>query len=333
MNRVFFFSILAFALSASPALAQTADPFSSLTQLNAGDIDVVLSPENPGARETVTITLRSDIVDLNRATISWTIQGTNVRTGVGQKSLSLKTLDYGQAVTVGIQITTATGENLTKTLTLQPEDMTVLWEATDAYAPAFYRGKRLPGREALITVAAIPNFNAGPSARTRDASFVWERNGSKLPASSGWQRDSILIKHNSLRASESVGVTATNQISTRTANKSVLLTPFKPQVLVYTQDAETGLTNPYAIRRLTTSKPVILAAEPFGFSRKNPTDLGLVIQWLVNGASALGDVDRQSILVNPPEESGIAQFQTKVTSPGYTLQDDTYATEIIFPKL
>lgn len=324
--------LLAGILAGGPAvLAQSADPFSALTDLKAGDIDVILSPENPGPRQVVDITLRSDSTDMTRAAITWFVQNKEISSGIGKTSLSVQTRDYGQPISITISIRTFDGTPLTKSLILVPEDMTVTWEAIDAYAPPFYKGKKLPGREALVKVAAIPLFGtAVPASNTRLASFIWSRNSDRLPSSSGWGSDSIIIKLNNLRVSESVSVSAQDRAGTRSAQGSVTVAPVSPRTLLYVRDPDTGVRSPYAFGSYTTDRTFVLEAVPFGLSRTSATNTGFQSAWTVNGNSISTSGDPLSFLVNPPNVSGIARFLGSITNPSFPAQQATVSGNVIF---
>lgn len=318
-------------LAATTVSAQTADPFSSLTSIQPGDIDVILSPENPGPRQIVSITLRSDSTDLTRARISWFVQEKQVLSGIGKNSLSVQTRDYGQPISITITITTIDGTVLNRSLTLSAEDMTVHWEAVDAYAPPFYKGKKLSAQEALVKVAAVPLFGiAAKSADTRQASFIWSRNSDKLPASSGWANDSIIIKQNNLRTSEAVSVSAQDQSGAHSARGSVTVTPTTPRTLLFVRDPDTGVRSPYAFGSYKTDKTFVLEAVPFGLSRAAYNNDGFQSTWTVNGNSISTPGDPLSFLVRPPGTSGVAQFIGLITSPLFPSQKASVTGNVIF---
>ena len=54
--------------------------------VNASDIDVAITPENPGAFETVSLRLDSNSIDLNRYVIQWVTDSFEQKSGMGMRT-------------------------------------------------------------------------------------------------------------------------------------------------------------------------------------------------------------------------------------------------------
>ena len=99
-------------------------------------LEVKTIPETPGPSEMVRVSIESYLTDLNKATISWSLNGKVVDRGVGRKSFSFQNGPSGKTTRLTIPITTNAGEYITKEFSGNPVGLTILWEA-DTYTPPF----------------------------------------------------------------------------------------------------------------------------------------------------------------------------------------------------
>jgi len=253
----------------------------------ADDIDDQLDPQNPGAFTTTTITLSSDLVDLSRSDIEWTVNGKKQSDGgIGARTFSFTTGGYGVTTTIVVTIVDGNGDKIPpKTILVTPSDLVALWEAVDSYVPPFYPGKKLPTKGSLVRVAAIPTFSDfKTSGDVGNYVYSWTRNGNLDASSSGYGRDYFDLVQNPIHAGESIEVTAGDTGNTETATADLDLPFFDPQVLFYGQDQSTGIISPLTKSDLPVSaKSVVIDAEPYFFSTGSSPDL-LNFDWSVDGS-------------------------------------------------
>ena len=110
-------------------------------QTSADSIFTDIIPETPGAFQDVTIKLKSYSYNLLGSKITWTVDGKVVLSDTGAISYSFKTKDVGKATNIVITILTG-GETIQKGISIQPQNVDMLWEAPDSYVPPFYKGKK-----------------------------------------------------------------------------------------------------------------------------------------------------------------------------------------------
>ena len=84
---VVLISLFAVAIPAGPLAAQNLQGLGN----NAPNLNVYVSPAHPGPRQQVAVTLESFATDLDRASISWSLNDTAAKQGVGQKSFTFTT--------------------------------------------------------------------------------------------------------------------------------------------------------------------------------------------------------------------------------------------------
>ena len=130
---------------------------------------VNVAPENPTPFEDVNITLNSYASNLDSVLITWSVNGKNILSGIGKKSFSLKTGPAGSTSIVTVVVSLPDGD-ITKTITIKPSVMTLLFQANDSYVPAFYRGKALPTLGSEIKVVAMPEIG-----NPKNMTYAWQK--------------------------------------------------------------------------------------------------------------------------------------------------------------
>ena len=325
-----------FFINSRSVHAQAADnTYSYDSSINEGDFDFDISPENPGPHETVTIKVSSNLVDANRYLITWTVDGAIVLSGVGERSITVSTKDYGQTTSVSMTIKMV-DSSVTKEVVLAPQDAAILWEAVDAYAPPFYQGKKLPSPESIVRIASIPNFlGSKQSSATKNAVYIWSRNKSVIPDAGGYGKDSILIQHNRVRPNELIEVTSSSTDGTATALSSITVPFFDPFILFYERNISSGLVNPIAQGTLSLQdSATTIEAEPYFFSVSNNNPNSLKIDWTMNGKPlAINDTtDKTSLTLQNPGGTGNATIGISAENTSKLFQSAERTLNIIFRK-
>ena len=302
------------------------------TSLNESDIDLEMTPANPDAGTVVSLRIRSDVIDLNRYNITWFSNGTVVKKGIGERTITITVPDYGKTLDIQV-VTDLPTQSIRKILRLAPEDTTLLYEAVDAYVPAFYRGKKLPSKESIIRAVAIPNFS-GTSAtyeNPKNSVFIWDRNDQVITAASGYGKDSFLLKHNKLRGIETIEVKASDANHSKESSQTISITPGNPRIILYTQDTTSGMMRAAKNNRLVVeADTAMITAEPYFFSRNTNGSFGnLGINWTLN-TKPISDRTERSLLVQRPPENGTATFGITIQNTLTNLQRISKNFDIVF---
>lgn len=300
------------------------------------DITLDFNPQNPGSFQDVTVRTSSDYIDLNRYHASWFVNGKKIAEGIGQRTATFKTGAYGQATSLIILIQLP-DTLIKKTLRFEPQDMTVLWEAADAYVPPFYQGKKLLPREGIIKAVAIPNFKSsnGTNFRSPNGVYRWSRNGNVVGEATGYGKDFFAFKNNKIRSSEQVTVTASDTSGDHEATQSVTVSTYQPKILFYEKNSKTGITSPFAKSSLKlTGSSAIITAEPFFFSTPQGNPNNLSFEWTMNSSPiTLADASKQNTLtLQRPNETGSATLGLALKNPSSLFQTTSGALSILFSK-
>lgn len=307
-------------------------PVNQLTNafLDPSVIGATISPENPGAFETTSFFLTSNLINLSTTSIKWLVDGVEKKSGIGERTLTVTTKNYGQPVTIEAHITTSQGVNIKKFI-LEPQDTVILWEAVDAHVPAFYPGKKLIPKEGLVAITALSQFS-GTSVfeSNKNNSFVWRRNGETIPNSSGYGKMTFLMKHNRVRSNELIEVQITNPTTGKKSSSTKTLSFINPKVLIYEENTTTGYQNPYAKKIISLDQDrTTLYAEPFFFSTPGGTE-NFATNWIMNGTAITNSQNTQRVRIAQPEGSGRSTIGFSIENPFAILQSAQQSIELIF---
>jgi hypothetical protein len=307
-----FFGLL---LIASFFIVSTAHAQVDVLGLNASDVTVSTSPESPRANTNVVVMLSSYSIELNTATIIWKKDGETIKTGIGAKSITLKTGAVGSYITLDIQIISG-ADSLTKNILIQPSEVDLLWEAIDSYVPPFYKGKALGTEESNIKVIAIPNVNNTNNTQG-NMIYTWEKNYIASPSNSGYNKNSMVQRLDYLNPKEIVKVSVSSLDRNYEAENTIELKPSRPRILYYQNNPDLGLllNSSIANGTSTTRSDFEVFAIPLFFTLKNLAKNDLTYAWSVGGKSIPDNSVKNRITVQfPKNSSGPTDITTKIES-------------------
>lgn len=260
-------------------------PFFSFAQLRAGEVVLTLSPDNPAAGELVTATLNSYSTNLNVAYISWLTNDSLITEGVGKKTFVFNAGELNSDITVTARISTTQGDSITKSITITPTEIDLLWEATDSYVPPFYKGKALSAPEGTYKIVAVPNvYSLGQKIDSKNLSYTWERDGNVAQSYSGWGKDYYIFKNSYLDKESEITVKATDILGKVSPEGSTTLITYDPKVVFYKKVIELGPDYKKAIQNTYNlgAGSETLIATPYFFSPKNIKQEDLKFDWSID---------------------------------------------------
>lgn len=324
-----FFTVGLFFIPTSSLLAQkTIDPIS---------IEVRPEAPTPGVKTVMTIT--SSSVDLGRAQIVWSVNGTPVSSGSGVRSFSFTMGHVGEVTVVSLAVSPASGSPFTRTFTFRPGAVTLLWEA-DTYAPPFYVGKSLYSPGAHIRILALPNITdqAGSRINPSNLTFKWEINGDAYADRSGLGKDVLDIEGGQLREAESIGVDVIRSDGSKAGRGDVTIPATSPLVLFYKKDPLRGMLYERALRgnvRLSEQETSIVA-EPYYIVGNNRTQSGFTYAWTLNGKNVEPQGSDKGVITlrQTGGQSGTAllSFSIQSTNLKQLLQHATASLQLVLSE-
>jgi hypothetical protein len=256
----------------------------SAAKAAASDISVNMVPANPAPGDNVSITLSSYLYDLNTVSISWSVNGKNSSSGVGDKSFSVTAPAAGAVTTVTAVVATSDG-NFTETATIRPAMMVLLWQADDSFVPPFYEGKAMPTPESEVKVIALPQIKTG--AGNVDPStmlYTWQKDYDNQADASGYGKNSFIYNSDYLDSLNNISVTAATLDQKYSADANVNIATYQPEIDFYKNDTNMGTLWENALadgHKIAGSE--VIEADPYFISPKDIRIPFLTWNWTING--------------------------------------------------
>ncbi len=315
--------ILLFALTAFSARAQVRDT----------DISLEINPAFPSPNQDVTASLSSQVLDLNKALITWSENGQQKQSGIGKKEFRFSSAGLGMPTTISASIDTVDGSNFIKSATVQPAEVDMLYEAPDAYVPPFYKGRALPASQSRIKVVAIPFLSSGPGNSSANFSYSWSQDGRNQPEGSGWGNSSYTFQNSYLDNGNTVSVQVSDIVSRSGAAGSIKINTINPKIIFYRLDPSLGTDWNQALQdgfNVSLDGESIVAA-PYFFSKSDPDSPGLSYTWTLNGQK-LNTPSPKNILSVKPESgtSGTAEIKLTINNLGTLFQSISKTLQVNF---
>lgn len=274
------------------------------------DIFVTITPENPGPNENVSIAISSYAYNLDTVLISWTMNGKNVSSGIGKKTLSLQSPAAGSRTAVSATISLPDG-TVEKNITIRPSVIVLLWQANDSYVPPFYRGKALPSPESQVKVVAIPDSRVNPKNMT----YSWKKDYNNESGSSGYGKNFFTYTSDYLEDSNNISVTASTIDQSYSASSNINIGTTTPKIVFYKNDTNLGTLWEMALGNGHIIKgDEIIEAAPYFISPKNIRIPMLKWSWSINGSPVdnIGLSKNLMPITVQPGVSGTSQIKLEV---------------------
>ena len=253
------------------------------------DLSIAVFPEIPQANQTVTLQLKTYLVNLSSADINWSIDGKTAQHGVGITIFKFTTKDVGLSTDVDVSVLPIGGYVIKKHLTITPSSVDILWEATDSAVPPFYKGKALPTSESQMKYVAIPNMKTdlGPLVNPKDMVYSWTSNFDVLTKASGFGKDSYSFRMPFVDQGENIGVTATMRGGGLNAQKNISTKTFSPKMVWYLTSPLYGPQFDSAINEGydVNSNDASIFAFPYFMSPKDILAPNISYSWKLNGST------------------------------------------------
>lgn len=261
------------------------------------DILVNVAPENPAPGENVNITLKSYVDNLDIVSISWSVNGKNVSSGIGKKSFSLNAPTAGGETNVVATVSLQSGVTDTK-IVIRPSVMVLLTQAMDSYVPPFYKGKALPSPDSLVKVVALPEIKSGSNLiNPKNLTYVWKKDYTNNQDGSGYGKSTFTFVNDYLENSNNIGVTAGTTDQKFSSTSSINIGMKEPKIIFYKNDTKLGtiweqaLTDGYKI-----IDDEIIEAAPYFISPKDIRVPILTWDWFLNDQTVNALIYRKNTL-------------------------------------
>ena len=290
-------------------------------------------PTYPRPNEGVWINLTLYTDDLTTADITWYQDGKSVLSGKGEVKYSFRAGPIGQKTDIEVKIKLLSGISFTKTITLNPASVDVVWEA-DSYVPPFYAGKALHPRQGVLKLVAMPEFvKNGQRIPPQNLVYKWSNNDTVYQDQSGYGKNIVVVNGSLLGKPESIDVLVTDPVNNMVAQGFLDIAPVDPQVVFYQNDPyygdifDSAIANPFNLK----ADQVQVLAAPYYFTNEASGYLQYV--WELNGQT-MPDLSgsRTAIFKKPEQQSGQSVVSLQVTNTNRILQEADGSLTMQFQK-
>lgn len=348
MKQHIFFSIIftlfVFGIFYTGAQSQSIN-FSDLFDPNTGlpvgvdeQISIEQIPKIPKPGEIVFVRITSYLTDLNKAKITWTQDGTVLTSANGATTNQFQAPSSGQTSRVVITIEKESGGVITKTITLSPADVDLIYEA-QTYAHPFFKGKRLFTSESVLNFIALPNFvtPSGNKIPEENLVYTWSINGTVQKAISGYGQNTFITQGGLIERPITVKVDVSAPNSTLTASQSVTLRSTVPEVLIYENNPLLGVVYENAIlgNFLLKRFQVDFEAIPYFFDVVTKNDPSIEYTWFINRTRITSKAPQENYLLlqNTENTDGSAIISATVSHTQNILQNAQNSIDLTFEKV
>lgn len=282
-------------------------------EVQEGEISVEIIPNNPQPYQDVTINISSYATDLNKAIITWQGESGTVLSGIGKTSYSFKTEGPNTSNFFNISITPiGSMSTISKSISITPSEIEIMWESTDGYTPPFYKGKALPISGGLIRAVAIPNTNTIKSGNG-SISYIWKNANNTVLDASGYNKNSYDFKNSMFENINEITVVASSVSGNYGAENTIEIPVYKPRIVFYKKSPTEGVLYNNALDKeaVMTEDEVTIVAEPYFLSMKNNGN-NLAYSWQINGENITTPSKKTELTVRPTSRGGYATIDISI---------------------
>lgn len=287
------------------------------------DATISVFPTNPAANETVTMEAGSLRTDINRATISWSLNGKVQKSGIGEKKFQFQNGDLGKTTIVDVTIVTQEGQTISKHYGFRASSIDIIWKA-DTYVPPFYKGKALASYQSDMTFIAMPQFldSNGAYINPKSLLYTWKKDNVVLGDQSGYGKQSLTIPGSIINRPYSVQVDVTSFDGRYKASGSTGIEKGSPDIIFYENNPLYGVQFDRALEGPTkiTNQEMSVAAYPYYFSAPSRTTTNLSYTWLMNGTRISTDSFTPTITFKTPGIEGTSVLNLRIENTAKILQ-------------
>jgi hypothetical protein len=297
----------------------------------ASDVTIISNPVYPKSYESVTLTLSSYSFDTDLAFVTWSVDGAVIGSGLGLKSIELKTKGGGGTSKVQASITTANKESLTVNYTLSAQNIDLVWESLEGYVPPFYEGKGLIAEGTTYRVTALPSFVLqGHPIDPSKLAYTWYVDDKAILSQSGTGKQTFTGKLDYLSAVTEVKVLV-RSVDGFVSEAKTEIQPVPILPLIYPYNNLLGVDTAHAYgNRLETTKEVSLQVEPYYSSVTQNKDFYNNYEWTLDGLP-INTQNPTQVVLHPKENSyGSKLLSLHVTNAKRRLQEAKTSIEIVF---
>ncbi|MCX6753138.1 MAG: hypothetical protein NTW62_02225 [Candidatus Nomurabacteria bacterium] len=308
--------------------------FSAHAEVHNSDIILNTSPRFPNPNQNVKASVSTYATDLNKANISWSINGKESAVGVGKKDFTFTMGNVGESLSLEAKIETVEGQSINKNILLTPAEVDMLWEGYDSYTPPFYRGKTLVPEEGTFKVVAMPNLTTTYGhMNPENLSYIWKQDDNGQPQASGWGKNYYTFKNSYLDKNNKIEVTASDITGATNATGNLTLYTANPEILFYENNPNLGINYSSVINNgfNINKKGETFVVEPYFFEPRDLSSPNLQFDWSINDTQTATPTPKNFLSIKPdPNQSGSAKINISINNAKTLFQSLTKELNVNF---
>ncbi|MCX6703346.1 MAG: hypothetical protein NTV02_01485 [Candidatus Zambryskibacteria bacterium] len=302
---------------------------------SSSDVSVGILPQNPEPYQEVYVTMESYSIDLNSSNIRWYVNNKLVSQGVGVKKITTRVGKLGSETVVRIEVSSGV-DAFTKTVSIRPTSLDILWEAR-TYTPPFYKGKALFTHQSNIIFVALPHIvSNGKEIPKENLTYTWTKNGTILGEQSGYGKYTLPLVGSIISRPITIDVLAEDPKTGLSSFNTLSLEPQEPSILFYKNDPLYGIQYQKAFQSTVplSSKEIVIQAIPYFFSTPNAFSSDILsFSWSINGNKIVdGDNSLTKTFRRVGDVVGISNISLSIEQTERILQFSTKSLVIDFKK-
>jgi len=323
------------------ALGNQATQSSSIIDSNTGlpngieeQVSKKMSPEIPQPGQLVDLSVNIFSTNIDKAVISWYVDGSLKESGQGLKKYSVRAPQSGKTMNIRVTIDKENGGTLTETFTIAPAEVNILYEAK-TYTPPLYKGASLFTNESVIRFVAEPNFidTNGRKIDPKTLVYKWYKNDSIIANASGSGRQVFEYAGGAIQRDMKITVKVSAVRSPLTSENSVFIQEYSPQIVMYEKNPLYGILYEQAVAGSFSldRTEVEFKAVPYYFSTKSDTDVSLAYNWFMNNQN-IGVSRQKNIMTfrNTENAKGTAQVNVEIKNTDKIFQASRAGVKLDF---
>lgn len=292
-------------------------------------IELTLTPQSPAPSSRVDVRADSFITDLNKATISWSIDGKQIKSSIGGTTFSFTAPANGKKSILAVTVRTSEGRDIRKTLTIAPADVSLTWEST-GIIPVLYKGKSLAAYQTIVKVVAMPElYQNGVRLNPENVVYTWKRGATVLGSASGYGKQTLTIEGGVIPEPVVVSVTAQSRDGQVTGSASLSIDFTDPEIVFYKEDPLYGILFNKALtgQESLTHNEVKIVAMPYFFNTPGS------YRWSVNNLENPNLLDQSSIVLRNNGKGGTSLIGLEIRAARNILQSARNNFTVYFNKV
>jgi len=254
-------------------------------------------PKIPAPNQLIQLSVESYSTNLNKMMIVWYLDGEEIESGYGVKSIQFRTGETGTKQIVKVLIKKLGNVIMEKTHYISPADVNIIFES-DTYTPPFYRGKTLPSHQTRVKIIAIPNFIDSNNKKVDQDNIMysWRINGWFNQDQSGVGKNVYIYDGPLVSRPVEVEVTAEDIDSNLVAKKTETLYLIEPEIIFYEKNPIYGTIFERAIsdKANLNGVEIEISGAPYFFDISNTQNINF--RWSADGNEVSNGVEKSIVL-------------------------------------